>query len=528
MTKIDPFAVEVIRHGLTAAAEEITLTVMRCARSPLLREAGDMSSALTDHAGELIAQGHDIPIHLGVMAQTVKAFLTLVWPERLSPGDVWFLNLPDVGGNHLPDVKAVRPIFLDGRLFAFAVSLAHWPDIGGAMPGSYFAEARDAIQEGLRIPPLRLFTNDGPDREKLGFLLANVRAADEREGDIQAQVAGTRAAEARLLELAAEHGGATLMDAVARLHDLSEAAMREAIRNLPDGRYAGEDFVDDGGPGGRPAGIRVDIEIEGDTAVFDFARTDDKVDNYLNTTPYVASAAVFYAIKAIAGPEIQPNGGCYRPLTIRTRPGSLLDPGPDTPVVGGNHETSQRIVDAIIRAFETTLPERLSAGGPTTAGGVIIGGRGEDGRYRVFFELHGGGEGARAERDGMACVRVHLVNTANTPAEIVEAEYPIRVERQALRTGSGGAGRHRGGDGLVREYRMLAPDMTVTTVFERRVIPPYGLLGGEPGETFRVSLCHDDDRREELAGKANVRIGRNDRILVESCGGGGYGAPIES
>ncbi len=410
------------------------------------------------------------------MAQTVKAFLGLVGPERLEPGDVWFLNLPEVGGNHLPDVKAIRPIFLGDRLFAFAVSLAHWPDIGGAMPGSYFAEARDACQEGLRIPPLRLFTAEGPDREKLDFLLANVRAPEEREGDILAQVAGTRAAEKRLLELAAEHGGGVVMAAVARLHDLSEAAMREAIASLPDGHYQGEDFIDDGGADGGPAGVRVDITIAGDEAHFDFARCDDKVDNYLNTTPYVASAAVFYAIKAIAGPEIQPNGGCYRPLRIVTRPGSLLDPGPDTPVVGGNHETSQRIVDAIMRAFETTLPERLGAGGPTTAGGVIIGGRGEDGRYRVFFELHGGGEGARAERDGMPCVRVHLVNTANTPAEIVEAEYPIRVERQAVRAGSGGAGRHRGGDGLVREYRMLAPEMTVTTVFERRVVPPYGFL----------------------------------------------------
>ncbi len=522
---LDPFTVEVIRHGLSAAAEELTLTVMRSARSPLLREAGDMSSALTDAEGELIAQGHDIPIHLGVMAQTVKAFLGHVPAARLAPGDVWFLNLPGIGGNHLPDVKAIRPIFADGRLFAFAVSLAHWPDIGGAWPGSYFAAARDTWQEGLRIPLVRFFSADGPDREKLDFLLANVRSPEEREGDMMAQMAGTRAADRRVLELCAEHGTPTVTEAIQRLHQLSEAAMREAIAAIPDGHYSGEDFMDDGGPNGGPAGVRVDIEIAGDSASFDFSRSNDAVDSYLNTTPYVASAAVFYAIKAIAGPEIQPNGGCYKPLRIVTRPGSLLDPGPERPVVGGNHETSQRIVDAVMRAFEGTMGERLSAGGPTTAGGLILAGRNDAGVYRVFFELHGGGEGARIDRDGMPCVRVHLVNTANTPAEVVEAEYPIEVERQALRQGSGGAGAHRGGDGLIRAYRILAAEMTLTTVFERRVVPPHGLAGGEPGETFRVSVLRADGTSEELPGKANLMVFRGDRVLVESCGGGGYGTP---
>jgi N-methylhydantoinase B len=194
-------------------------------------------------------------------------------------------------------------------------------------------------------------------------------------------------------------------------------------------------------------------------------------------------------------------------------------------VVGGNHETSQRIVDAIMRAFSDTLPERLTAGGPTTAGGLILAGRNQDGVYRVFFELHGGGEGARIDRDGMPCVRVHLVNTANTPAEVVEAEYAIRVEEQSLRRGSGGTGAHRGGDGLARAYRILAPEMTLTTVFERRVVPPYGLEGGEAGEPFRVTVERADGTREELPGKANLTVHQGDMVLVESCGGGGYGVP---
>ncbi len=232
---IDPFTVEVIRHALTAAAEEMSFVVMCSARSPLLREAGDLSSAITDHKGDLIAQGRDIPIYLGVMSFTVKKFLERVPAERLRPGDVWFLNLPEVGGNHLPDVKAIRPIFLEGRLFAFAVSLAHWGDIGGAWAGSYFAAATETWQEGVRIPPLRLCTADGIDEEKRDFLLANLRGPAEREGDLLAQVAATRAAEGRLNRLCEEHGAATIRAALDRLDDLSEAQMREAIAGLPDG-----------------------------------------------------------------------------------------------------------------------------------------------------------------------------------------------------------------------------------------------------------------------------------------------------
>ncbi len=402
---IDPFTVEVIRHALTAAAEEMSFVVMRSARSPLLREAGDLSSALTDHKGDLIAQGRDIPIHLGVMSFTVKKFLERVPAERLQPGDVWFLNLPEVGGNHLPDVKAIRPIFLEGRLFAFAVSLAHWGDIGGAWAGSYFAAATETWQEGVRIPPLRLFTADGVDQEKLDFLLANLRGPAEREGDILAQMAATRAAEARLVRLCKEHGAATIRAALDRLDDLSEAQMREAIAGLPDGVYEGEDFLDDDGPGGQPAGVRVRIEIAGDRARFDFSETDDAVAGPLNTTPFVAMAAVYYAIKAVAGPEIQPNGGCYRAVEVITRPGSMFEPGIDKPVVGGNHETSQRAVDAIMRALEPAVPERLTAGSSTTAGMLIFGGRRRDGAMGTFYETHGGGEGARADRDGVPVVR---------------------------------------------------------------------------------------------------------------------------
>ncbi len=522
---VDPVTLEVIRNALTAAAEEMSLVVMRSARSPLLREAGDLSSALTDGDGYLIAQGRDIPMHMGVMSFTVREFLKRVPRESLAPGDVWFLNLPEVGGNHLPDVKAIRPIFLDGAIRAFAVSLAHWADIGGAVPGSYVANATDAWQEGLRIPPFRLFTAQGPDREKLDVVLANVRGAEEREGDILAQMAATRAADGHLQQLSAEHGTNTVMAAIAAIHDRAEAQMRTALSAIPDGVYEGEDWLDDDAAGGGPVAVRVQVTIDGDAATFDFSRTDDAARGPVNTTPFIAAASVFYVVKALFGPEIQPSGGCYRPFNIITRPGSLLEPGPERPVVGGNHETSQRIADAVFRAFEPVAPERLSAGGPTTSGLVLFGGRRSDGVWTTLYETHGGGEGARHDRDGAPVVRVHMSNVMNTPAEVIEAEYPIRVECQRLRRNSGGAGRHRGGEGLHREYRVLCEDMSVTSMFERRIVPPYGLQGGASGMPFKVTIMEKSGAKYDLPGKANIRLGPDDIVVVDSCGGGGYGSP---
>src|SRR5690606_6004340 len=389
---IDPVTLEVIRNALTAAAEEISLVVMRSARSPLLREAGDHSSVITDADGYLIAQGRDVPMHMGVMSFTVREFLRLVPKAQLAPGDVWFLNIPAIGGNHLPDVKAIRPVFVDGELAAFAVSLAHWADVGGAVPGSYVANATDAWQEGLRIPPLRVFTADGADTEKLGVILANVRGAAERKGDILAQVAATRAAELRVQQIASQHGAGLLRAAMAAIHDRAEAQMRAVISSIPDGDYEGADWLDDDAGGGGPVAIRVRVRIAGDTATFDFGGCDPAARGPVNTTPFIAAASVFYVMKALFGPEIQPSGGCYRPFKIITKPGTVLDPGPDKPVVGGNHETSQRIADAVFRAFEAIVPERLTAGGPTTSGLILFGGRRADGIWTTLYETHGGGE----------------------------------------------------------------------------------------------------------------------------------------
>ncbi len=525
MTAVDPFTLEVVRHALSSIAEEMSLIVMRAARSPLLREAGDLSSALTDHDGHLIAQGRDIPMHMGVMSFTVHEFLKIVSRDRLREGDVWFLNLPAVGGNHLPDVKAIRPIFFDGELQAFAVSLAHWADVGGAVPGSYVPGARDSWQEGLRISPLRVFTAQGADREKLDLILANVRSPDEREGDILAQMAATRAAEHRFIALCREHGCKIVRRSIAQLHDWAEAQMRDAIARLPDGDYVGEDFLDDDAAGGLPLPIRVHITIAGSNAIFNFSESGDAAAGPLNTTPFIAAAAVFYVMRTLFAPDVPPNSGCYRPFRIITRPGSVLKPGTEKPVVGGNHETSQRIADALFKAFEPIALEKLSAGGPTTSGLLLFAGRRHDGRWTTLYETHGGGEGARRDRDGMSVLRVHMSNVMNTPAEVIETEYPLQVVFQRLRRGSGGAGAHRGGDGLHRCYRATEDDISLTSMFERAVVPPYGLAGGASGAVFEVEIVRADGECFALTGKQNIRLNKDDVVILRSCGGGGYGSP---
>ena len=521
---LHPAMLEVVRNALYAIAEEMSVIVMRSARSPLLKEAGDLSSALTDADGRLIAQGRDIPIHLGVMGFTVKEFLKRVPKDRLRDGDVWFLNLPEVGGNHLPDVKALRPVFVGGRLVAFAINLAHWADIGGAVPGSYVPWATESYQEGLRIAPIRLFSAEGPERPAIDFVLSNLRGREEREGDILAQFAANDVAARRLQELFAHHGAETIDACFERLHDESEAQMRAAIRALPDGVWEGEDWVDDDGVDDKPIRIHVRVEIAGDEARFDFTGTSPQVRGPVNTTYYIACSAVYYAMKALVAPDVPPNDGCYRPLHVLVPPRTVLSADPDRPVVGGNHETCQRIVDAIVKALAPALPDRVSAGGPTTSGVLIFGARQPDGRWSILYEVHGGGEGATASKDGASAVRVHMSNVMNTPIEVIEGEYPIRIEEQALRLGSGGDGAHRGGLGFRRAYRILAPELTLTSMLDRRVIPPYGLAGGRDAAPFRITL-NPGPRERVIRGKETIRLAANDLVVIETCGGGGYGRP---
>lgn len=520
--QLDPFVVEVVRHGLSAAAEEMSLVMTRSARSPLLREAGDLSSAITDAAGGLVGQGRDIPVHLGAMAFTIRELLKVYPAERMRDGDVLIYNLGALGGNHLNDVKVVRPVYVDDALVAFALSLAHWPDVGGTWPGSYYAGAMDTFQEAMRIPPVPIATRDGVAEPILAFIRVNVRDPVACEGDLMAQIAATAAAERRIRDLCAQHGTEVFLAAMARLHDLSEAEMRAALLDLPDGVYEGEDFLDDGGPGNGPARIHARITIAGDSATFDLSGSCDRVTSFCNTTPFIARSAVVYAARIMSGRDMQQNAGALRPITIITRPGSILEPGWNAAVAAGNHETSMRIVDAVFRAMGDVIPERLSAGGATTAGMLNFAERMPDETWKMLYEVHSGGEGARHDRAGCPATRVHLSNTSNTPIEVIEANYAIRVEQQMIRRGSGGGGRHRGGDGITRSYRVQAEQMLLTTCVERMRVAPFGLQGGEAGETFRILLTRAG-LTQALDGKANVILRRDDLVTIETSGGGGYG-----
>jgi N-methylhydantoinase B len=514
---LGPAQLEVIRQGTIAVAEEMKFDLMRTARSPVLREAGDLSCALTDPAGHTVAQGQDIPMHLGVLSFTVQRLLEMVPPEQLAPGDVYFTNLPACGGNHLPDVKAVRPIFADDTLAGFAVALAHWPDVGGALPGSYVPFAREIYQEGLVIPPTRLFGDEGPCEEALRLVLANVRGAEQRRGDIQAQVAATSIADERMQETFATHGLGTVREAWRRMQDESAERVRRALTELPDGTYEGEDALDDDGIGDDSVTIRVAVTVAGDRALFDFRRSDPATQGPVNTTPFIVAASVAYVVRAVLGPEIASNEGLLRPLEIVTEPGSLLEPGPSAPLVAGNHETSQRIVDALLRALAQVVPDRVVAGGMGSSGLALFA---LDGDF--LYETHAGGSGASAKRRGDAATRIHMSNVMNTPAEVIETEYALRVERHELRPGSGGAGSHRGGDGLRRMYRVLGDEARLTTMVERARIAPWGFAGGSDGEASAVWL-ERDGVRQPLRGKGSVELRRDDVVIVETAGGGGWG-----
>ena len=524
---VDPITLEVVRNGIYAVAEEMKVILMRSARAPLLKEAGDLSCALTDAGGRLIAQGRDIPIHLGVMANTVKEFLKRVPAEALRPGDQYVTNALDVGGNHLPDLKLIKPIFAEARLLAFAINLAHWPDVGGAVPGSYVPWATEIYQEGLQIPPIRLFTADGPERPLIDLILTNMRGRDEREGDLMAQFACNEVAARRLLELFGRYGAPTIAACFDRFLAESEALMRAEIARVPDGVYEGEDRMDDDGVGDRPLTIRVRVEVRGDAARFDFTGTDPQCPGPVNTTPFVTCSAVYYVCKALLGPDITMNDGCLAPLEVHVPLGTLLNPRPGAPVVGGNHETSNRAVDALLRAMAQAVPDRIVAGSATTSGVLILSGRAADGQAPyIFYEVHGGGEGAGAAHDGDNAIRIHMGNTMNTPVEAIEAAYPIRVEAAELIPGSGGAGRYRGGLGLRRRYRVLVDSQAVTMI-ERCRFAPWGAFGGDDARPCVVALNPESAAARPARGKAVIPLRAGEAIEVRTAGGGGYGPPAE-
>ncbi len=516
----DPIELELFKNAFVAIAEEMAAVLGRTALSPNIKERKDFSCALFDGRGETLAQGSHIPVHLGAMPLSVRAAIAAV---RFEPRDMAVVNDPYRGGTHLPDITCVTPVFFGGRPRFFVANRAHHSDVGGMTPGS-MPLATELFQEGLIIPPLRLVRRGRVDEDVLSLLLANVRTPDERRGDLLAQTAANAVGESRLREAVARTGLARTLRYAARVQDYTESILREALREVPDGDYAFEDRMDDDGVGGRPVPIRVRISIRGDEAVVDFAGSAPQVEGAVNANFAVTCSAVLYVFRSLVEEDIPFNTGLLRPLRILAPEGSVVNARFPAATAGGNVETSQRIVDVCLGALARAVPGRIPAASQGTMNNVAFGGADpRTKRMFAYYETIGGGMGAGARRPGLDGVHTHMTNSLNTPLEALENYLPLRVRRYGLRAGSGGAGRNRGGDGIVREYEFLTP-VALTMISERRAFAPYGLAGGRPGSPGRNTVI-SNGRATRLGSKVNVKLRAGDILRVETPGGGGYGRP---
>jgi N-methylhydantoinase B/oxoprolinase/acetone carboxylase alpha subunit len=467
-----------------------------------------------------VAQGDHLPVHLGAMPLSV---LSAIENVTLEPGDTVMLNDPFRGGTHLPDITLVSPVFAGkGRRPAFFVAnRAHHSDVGGIFPGS-MALTSEIFQEGVIIPPVKLVRRGRIDRDILGFVLANVRTPDEREGDLTAQLAANKIGERRLLEITRKFGLGKIRLYMGHLQDYSERIMRQTLRGIPDGEYGYADFLDSDGMSRKPVRIQATIRIRESSAEVDFAGSGPQTRGSVNANFAITLSATMYVFRSIVPGDVPYNSGLIRPIRVVAPEGSVVNARWPAAVAGGNVETSQRITDVLLGALAKALPGRIPAASSGTMNNVTFGGNHPaTGRPFAYYETIGGGMGASPERDGLSGVHTHMTNTQNTPVEALEHSLPIRIRRYTLRKDSGGGGRFKGGDGIVREFEFLAPAQ-VNILSERRTFPPYGLAGGEPGKKG-VNILVSRGKARPLGAKASFPVDRGDRVVIETPGGGGYG-----
>ena len=520
--KIHPIEFEVFKNLFLSIAEEMGVTLCRTGFSPNIKERLDYSCAVYDRDGETIAQGDHMPVHLGAMPLSVRAAIDAFAMDR---GDIVMLNDPFHGGTHLPDITLVSPVFLGReRTPSFYVAnRAHHSDVGGMTPGS-MPVAREIYQEGLILPPVRLVRRGRIDRDIRAIVLANVRTPEEREGDLTAQIAANRVAEARLRDTVARYGRARTMAYATALQDYTARVIRAAIDQIPDGQYAFEDALDDDGFGQVQVRIRAVLTIAGRHAMIDFTGSDPQVSGSVNANFAMTLSACLYAFRCLVGEDVLYNAGVARALTVIAPEGSIVNAQRPAAVAGGNVETSQRITDVVLGALGRALPDRLPAASQGTMNNVTLGGTDpRTGRRFAYYETMGGGMGGRKGLAGLSGVHTHMSNTRNTPVEAIEHYLPVRIRQYGLRHGSGGDGAAPGGEGIVREYEMLT-ETSATILSERRRGRPYGARGGSPGQSGRNTLIRDG-REQELPGKVELRLQPGDRLRIETPGGGGYGAP---
>lgn len=510
---MDPVTLEILRNQLESVAAEMGHVLIRGAYSPNIKERQDCSTALFDASGRMVAQAEHIPVHLGAMPDAVETVLE----KDPKPGDVFVVNDPFAGGTHLPDVTLVSTIAPEGEVLGFAVSRAHHADVGGSAPGSMPPGAREIYEEGLRLPAVRLVDGGEPNEAVHELIRANVRTPDEREADLRAQRAANARAEERIGELLEEHGS-TLLEAFDAVIEYSRERVETELAALPDGTYRARDVLEGDGVTDEDVPIEAAVTIDGASLAVDFAGTADQVAGNLNAPLSVAKSAVYFVVRAITDPEIPPNHGCYEPVSVSAPNGSLLDPNPPAAVVGGNVETSQRVTDVTLAALAPAIPDVIPAGGQGTMNNLIIGDR--SGEF-TYYETIGGGFGARPGKDGMDGVQVGMTNTLNTPAEAMEVEYPLRVERYALRPSTGGDGRFRGGLGIERTVT-VETDATVSLLTDRRRTAPAGLDGGGDGATGQNLVDG-----EPVPAKTSVDVTSGTTVSIRTPGGGGHGDPAD-
>lgn len=518
---VDPLSLQVYANLFSSVADEMGVTLQRTAYSPNIKMRLDFSCALFDVEGRLLAQAAHIPVHLGAMPMAMAAIRDRF---ELRSGDTVIVNDPYTGGTHLPDVSMVSAAFaVDGAPLGYVMSRAHHADIGGMSPGS-MPLSTEVYQEGMIIPPLLLVKEGVIDEGVLSLILRNVRTPDERRGDFAAQLGAQEVGKARLTALASRYGMQSLAAHGAALQQYAEAAMRRLIARIPPGAYRFEDHLDDDGRTPGPVRIAVTIRREpGSTDLsVDFSGSAGQRRGGINATAAVTVSASLYVMRCVQGEDIPVNAGSLAPLRITAPEGTVVAARPPAAVAGGNVETSQRIVDVLFGALATALPDVVPAASQGTMNNLALGGFDEGrGRPFAYYETMGGGMGARPGTDGLSGAHDHMSNTLNTPVEVLEAEYPLRVACYRLRRGTGGGGRRRGGDGLERSLLFLAP-CTATILSERRVFPPYGLAGGLPGTTGENTVVREAVRTA-LPPKAELRVEAGDTLTIATPGGGGHG-----
>lgn len=511
MRRGDAVELSLFASRIAAVCEEMGAQLRRAAFSPNIRDRLDFSCAVFDAHGALCAQAAHIPVHLGSMAYAMGGIVrALTW----RPGDMVILNDPFLGGTHLPDVTVIAPVFVDEVLVGFVANRAHHADIGAPSPGS-MPLSRSLHEEGLIIPPGHIVREGVLDRARLAELTASSRNAADAAGDFHAQIGANRRGVERLAELAAAMGPQAYMRALAELNDYGERLARSALRALPRGVYRFEDYMDDDGLGREDIPIRAAVHVEADGVRVDFSGSSAQVPGNINCPLSVTAAAVYYVFRCLMPPQTPACAGSFRPIALRVPEGSLLNARRPAAVAAGNVETSTRVVDVVLGALAQALPEEIPAASHGSMNNLAVGASGA--RPWGYYETIGGGMGAGARGGGLSGVQTHMTNTRNTPIEVLELRYPLRITRYALRRGSGGAGRRPGGDGLVREYQFLAP-ARYTLLTERRRHAPWGLAGGAPGRPGRNLL-----NGRELPPKAAGEARPGDRLTIETPGGGGWG-----